>query len=245
MSDSFSLVVPEDVYSHRAAACRQRVTTYKTFSNRICLKTEYELRSMFVSASVGGRSSHANSMLYWPQPLLRAKMRMTRRFGNRATKAEGPPESPSCGNRATRAALHKTTQRRLPACKHRWLCLWSPAGGTKLGNPVQPGVVAEAGYTSQRRVPRRGSRVLTINVELADGDFDVAVHKVGEVQKDVQDVEVVIVAVDPQPRKRSGNRRSKTPEAGALKTPVKTPQSSAAREVLVREARSVQRHEAA
>ena len=56
---------------------------------------------------------------------------------------------------------------------------------------------------------------------------------------------VVLVVVNPRPRERSGNRRSKTPEAGALKTPVRRPRSSAVREVLVREARSVQRREAA
>ena len=58
---------------------------------------------------------------------------------------------------------------------------------------------------------------LTFNVELADGDLDVAVDKLGEVQADVREV-VVVVAVDP-PAGAAG-RRSKTPETGALKTPV-------------------------
>ena len=61
---------------------------------------------------------------------------------------------------------------------------------------------------------------LSFNVELANGDLDVAVDKLGEVQKDVRDVVVVVVVVDPRPRERSGSRRSKTSEAGALKTPV-------------------------
>ena len=38
---------------------------------------------------------------------------------------------------------------------------------------------------------------MTFNVELASGDLDVAVDKLGEVQKDVRDVVVVIVIVDP------------------------------------------------
>ena len=37
---------------------------------------------------------------------------------------------------------------------------------------------------------------LTFNVELANGDFDAAVDKLGEVQKDVRDV-VVVIVVDP------------------------------------------------
>ena len=39
--------------------------------------------------------------------------------------------------------------------------------------------------------------VMTFNVELANGDLDVAVDKLGEVQKNVRDVVVVIVVVDP------------------------------------------------
>ena len=80
---------------------------------------------------------------------------------------------------------------------------------------------------------------MTFNVELVNGDLDVVVDKLGEVQKDVRDVVVV------DPRERSGIRRSKTPEAGALKTPVRRPRSSEVLEVLVREARGVQRREAA
>ena len=59
---------------------------------------------------------------------------------------------------------------------------------------------------------------LTFNVELVNGDLDAVVDKLGEVQKDVRDVVRVVLIVNP--RKRSGSRRSKTPEAGALKTPV-------------------------
>ena len=57
---------------------------------------------------------------------------------------------------------------------------------------------------------------LTFNVELANGDTDAGVDKLGEVHE-VPYV-VVIVAVDP-PAGATG-RRSKTPEEGALKTPV-------------------------
>ena len=59
---------------------------------------------------------------------------------------------------------------------------------------------------------------LTFNVELVNGDLDAVVDKLGEVQQNVRDVVVVVLVVDP--RERSGSRRSNTPEAGALKTPV-------------------------
>ena len=58
---------------------------------------------------------------------------------------------------------------------------------------------------------------LTFNVELVKGRRWSVVDKRGEVKKDVRDVLVVVVVVDP--RERSESRRSKTPKAGALKTP--------------------------
>ena len=83
----------ENIFSRRGAACGQRVTTYKISSRRNCLKTENELRSMFDSASVAGRSSHGNSVLYRPQPVIRTGKRSYPLCGgNRATEAEGPPE---------------------------------------------------------------------------------------------------------------------------------------------------------
>ena len=60
---------------------------------------------------------------------------------------------------------------------------------------------------------------MTFNVELSNGDVDVAVSKLGEVRNDVRDVVVVVVVLDP-PAGAAG-RHSKTPEAGALKTPVR------------------------
>ena len=62
---------------------------------------------------------------------------------------------------------------------------------------------------------------LTFNVELVElvnGDLEVVV-KVVEVQKEVQDV-VVCSSRRSAGRCRGSARRSKTPEAGALKTPV-------------------------
>ena len=62
------------------------------------------------------------------------------------------------------------------------------------------------------------AQLVTFNVALSNGDVDVAVSKLGEVRNDVRDVVVVIIVLDP-PVGAAG-RRSKTPEAGALKTPV-------------------------
>ena len=53
---------------------------------------------------------------------------------------------------------------------------------------------------------------LTFNVELADGNLDVAVDKLGEVQKDVRDVTVVVIVVDP-PAGAAG--RSASEDAGS------------------------------
>ena len=66
---------------------------------------------------------------------------------------------PSCGNRATWAELHKTTQRGFPAYKYTYLVPVESSRGYKIGNRVQPGVIAGASYTSQRRLLGRGSRV--------------------------------------------------------------------------------------
>ena len=71
----------------------------------------------------------------------------------------GGRRSSSYGNRATRATLHKTSQRGLPAYKYTYPVVVESSRGYKLGNRVQPGVTAGAGYTSRRRLPRRGSRV--------------------------------------------------------------------------------------
>ena len=70
---------------------------------------------------------------------------------------------------------------------------------------------------------------MKFNVEFFNGDPDAGVDKLGEVQKYVRDVVVVVVVVDP--RERSGSPRSKTPEAGALKTPVRSSSSRSPRRV--------------
>ena len=62
------------------------------------------------------------------------------------------------------------------------------------------------------------SQELTLNVELINGDLNAFVDKLCELQQNVRDVIIVIVVVNP--RERPGCRRSKTPEASALKTPV-------------------------
>ena len=80
-----------------------------------------------------------------------------------------PKVLPRCENRATLAALHKTSQRGLLAYKCTYPVPVVSSQGHKLGNQVQPGVTAGAGRTSRRRVPRRCSRVrarkLTLRIE--------------------------------------------------------------------------------
>ena len=87
------------------------------------------------------------------------------------TAQRRPKVLPSCGNRATRATLHKTTQRGLPAYKYTYPVVVESSRGYKLGNRVQPGVTAGAGYASHRRLPRRGivacgQRKLTLRIEI-------------------------------------------------------------------------------
>ena len=56
-----------------------------------------------------------------------------------------------------RATLHKTSQRGHPAEKYTYPVVVESSRGYKLGNGVQPGAIAGAGYTSWRRLPRRGT----------------------------------------------------------------------------------------
>ena len=69
-------------------------------------------------------------------------------------------------------------------------------------------------FAQDTRVPRT---LTLLNVEIVNGDLDAVVDKLGELQKNVRNVIVVKIVVNP--RERSGSRPSKTPEAGALKTP--------------------------
>ena len=62
---------------------------------------------------------------------------------------------PICGNRATQATLLKTTQRELSAFKSTYPVAGESNQGYKLGNRVQPGVTAGAGYSGQPGAARR------------------------------------------------------------------------------------------
>ena len=75
------------------------------------------------------------------------------------TAQRRPKILPICGNRATQATLPKTPQRGLSAYKYTYPVAGESSRGYKLGNRVQPGLTAGAGYSSRRRLPRRGSRV--------------------------------------------------------------------------------------
>ena len=60
---------------------------------------------------------------------------------------------------APREPLHKTTQRGLQAYNYTYPMVVESSREYKLGNRVQPGVIAGAGFTNRRRLPRRGNRV--------------------------------------------------------------------------------------
>ena len=104
---------------------------------------------MFVSTSEFSRSSHGHSVLYWAKPARSRKYKQITAPHLARNAPRRPKAVPSCENRATQAALHKNTQRGLLAYKYTNPVPVESSRGYKLGNRVQPGVAAGAGYTYQ------------------------------------------------------------------------------------------------
>ena len=86
-----------------------------------------------------------------------------------------PKVLPSCGNRAMRATLHKTTQRGLPAYKYTYPVVVESSRGTRLVQAGQPGAVRRDCW-SRLRIPAGGAcldavvacgqRKLTMRIEI-------------------------------------------------------------------------------
>ena len=143
MPDVLAPVVRENMFNRRGAACGQRVTTYTIPSRIYCLKTGHDLRSMFVSASVAGRNSHGNSVLYRPQPVIRGKNHTPLR------------EMRIRGRRCSRFAKHS---QRGPRCTKLHLSSAKPghmAGGSGWGARRAGGAVSGRTGCQQNCSPKR------------------------------------------------------------------------------------------
>ena len=131
----------ESLRSTRSRLRATRIRPTRDLSKGDGLKSEDELRSMFVSASVASRSSHGNLVSYRPQPDIQAKDH-TPLWG----KCDGGRRSSRAAETAQRGPrCIKTTQCGLPAYRYKYPVVVESSRGYKLGNRVQPGATARAG----------------------------------------------------------------------------------------------------